>query len=54
MIALLMAQLGFGLYGLINYDQLIEKGLLETIRVSKGNEELLKAWEGLQNEVKTG
>lgn len=51
MLALFIAQLGLGLYGLINYDALIEKGLKETLNVAKGQNELLNAWEAMQNEV---
>lgn len=51
MLALLVAQLGFGLYGLINYQLLIENGLMEILHASKGQKELQNAWEALQNEV---
>lgn len=48
---LFVAQLGFGLYGLFNYDQLIEDGLTETMYAAKDQKELQKAWETLQHEV---
>lgn len=50
MLAILVAQLGLGLYGLINYDVLIEKGLEETLYAAKDQIELKKAWETLQYE----
>lgn len=54
MLAFLVAQFGLGLYGLINYDQLIEDGLKETLYAAKDQIELKNAWETLQYEVGTG
>lgn len=51
MLAFLVTQFGLGLYGLINYDLLIEKGLKETFNAAKDQRELRKAWEDLQYEV---
>lgn len=48
---LLIAQFGFGSYGLINYDQLIEDGLTETLRASKDRIGVQKAWAALQFDV---
>lgn len=51
MLVLLVAQLGFGLYGLINYDVLIEKGLYATLDAAKDQPTLQKAWDGIHAKV---
>lgn len=53
MLILVVAQLGIGIYGLVNYESLIERGLNETLHATKENEVLEKAWEGLQYYVST-
>lgn len=50
---LLVTQLGAGLYGLMNYESLIEKGLNETLYAAKDNQVIASAWQALQHEVST-
>lgn len=51
MVLLLVVQLGGGVYAMINYDKLVDKGLTETLRGAKDNNELFKVWEALQYDV---
>lgn len=51
MLVLLVTQLGIGLYALINYDALIEKGLFVTLNAAKDQQKIFNAWEHLQHEV---
>lgn len=48
MLILLVAQIGGGLYGMINYDLLLEKGLNEMLYATKDHNDLLKTWDQLQ------
>lgn len=51
MLVLLVVQLGFGLYGLINYDVMIEKGLYATLDAVNDQPNLQKAWIRIQKDV---
>lgn len=51
MAILLVTQLGFGLYALINYDILMEKGLDSTLKATKEHKNLRKAWDRIQTNV---
>lgn len=51
MLVLLVTQLGIGLYALIHYDALIEKGLFVTLNAAKDQQKIFNAWENMQYEV---
>lgn len=51
MVILIVVQFGFGLYGFISYDVLIEKCLNETLYAGKDQALLRNAFEATQNNV---
>lgn len=51
MLILLVIQLGVGIYGLVKYDTILEKGLTATLQDAKDNPNIGKAWDALQYNV---
>lgn len=51
MLAYLVNQFSAGLYGLINYDLFVERGLQKTLNAVKEQPDLINAWETIQKNV---